>query len=221
MLLYAGGALATDHALVDGVVPIAFNIFYRAVLKVHLYPAAACAHVTGRGFHLVPGFRRCIYDRFGHWALYCDDSRLHYESNWHYDRSRQVIPRDQIICATGSFTSSVRKTRVCRCKFVKPWFRPSLTSNWRAKNPFPQPVKWQSHLACPAIPWFWLIRACWTMASSWPSNALVIMFLKKPGKTQRCPSVPPRQSLMATATRSTGRHASRKTPAPKKTYQSR
>src|SRR5438105_2758753 len=56
----AGGALAADHAAVNGMVPVALDVADRTVLQMHFDPAAARAHVTGRALHFVGDPRRSI-----------------------------------------------------------------------------------------------------------------------------------------------------------------
>ena len=65
----AGGALRAEHAAVDGVIGVAFDVPDRAVLQVHPDPAPAGAHVAGGGPDLVadrggvfdPAFHRVEY----------------------------------------------------------------------------------------------------------------------------------------------------------------
>src|SRR5947209_8794567 len=58
MLHDAGRAFAAQHALVDGMVPVAFDVADLAVADMHLDAAAARAHVAGGVFDLVGYYRR-------------------------------------------------------------------------------------------------------------------------------------------------------------------
>ncbi len=62
MLHDPGRALRAQHALVDGMVPVALDVADAAILQMDLDAAAAGAHVAGREFDLV-GARRVRLDR--------------------------------------------------------------------------------------------------------------------------------------------------------------
>ena len=62
----ARGTLAADHALVHGVVAVAFDVFDRAILQIHLDAATAGAHVAGGCLDLVPGLDLGVDGRLSH-----------------------------------------------------------------------------------------------------------------------------------------------------------
>src|SRR6516165_9127948 len=57
----AGSALATDHAAVDRMVAVAFDVTDAAVLEMNFDPAAAGAHIAGRALDLVGQPGRSLY----------------------------------------------------------------------------------------------------------------------------------------------------------------
>ena len=69
MLHYPGGTLAAQHAFIDRVIAVTFDIADRTILEVDFDSASTCAHVTGGGFDGVADRRVEIDLRFSvHYA---------------------------------------------------------------------------------------------------------------------------------------------------------